>query len=37
MYAPEKTISGPNYFDPTQKVELTMEQFELEVSYSWKR
>jgi long-chain fatty acid transport protein len=37
MYAPEKTIKGPNYFDPTQTVELNMKQYELEVSYSWKR
>jgi long-chain fatty acid transport protein len=37
MYAPEKTIKGPNYFDPTQNVELNMKQYELEVSYSWGR
>jgi long-chain fatty acid transport protein len=36
-YAPNKTIRGPNYFDPTQRVELNMEQLELEVSYSWGR
>ena len=35
MYAPEKTISGPNTFDPTQFVELTMSQWELELSWSW--
>ena len=37
MYAPEVDISGPQNFDPTQTVELSMSQFELEVSYSWKR
>jgi long-chain fatty acid transport protein len=37
MYAPEQTVKGPNNFDPTQTVELSMHQFELEVSYSWKR
>jgi len=36
-YAPEKKVSGPNNFDPTQTVEFKMHQFELEVSYSWKR
>jgi long-chain fatty acid transport protein len=33
MYAPEKSVSGPNMFDPTQTIELTMDQFEFEVSY----
>ncbi|MDH4313032.1 MAG: hypothetical protein OEW57_15510, partial [Gammaproteobacteria bacterium] len=37
MYAPEVKIKGPQNFDPTQTVELSMSQFELEVSYSWKR
>ncbi len=37
MYAPEQTLKGPNNFDPTQTVEESMHQFELEVSYSWKR
>ncbi|MGB7904573.1 MAG: outer membrane protein transport protein [Steroidobacteraceae bacterium] len=36
MYAPEQTLKGPNNFDPTQTVEFSMHQFELEVSYSWK-
>jgi long-chain fatty acid transport protein len=36
MYAPEKTISGPQNFDPTQTVELSMKQYELEIGYSWK-
>jgi long-chain fatty acid transport protein len=33
MYAPEKSVTGPNMFDPTQTIELTMDQFEFEVSY----
>jgi hypothetical protein len=37
MYAPEQTLKGNNNFDPTQTVEFSMHQFELEVSYSWKR
>lgn len=36
MYAPEKTVSGPNNFDPTQTIEFSMTQFELEISYGWK-
>jgi len=36
MYAPEKKVSGPNNFDPTQTIELKMQQFELEISYGWK-
>ena len=36
MYAPEQTVKGPNNFDPTQTVEFSMHQFELEVSYSWR-
>ncbi len=35
MYAPEKKISGPNPFDPTQQIELKMHQFEIEFGYSW--
>lgn len=35
MYAPEKRVRGPNAFDPTQVVELSMHQFELEFSLSW--
>ncbi len=37
MYAPENDLQGTNNFDPTQTVEFGMTQFELEVSYSWKR
>ena len=33
MYAPEKSVTGPNMFDPTQSIELTMDQLEFEVSY----
>jgi len=35
MYAPENEETGPNFFDPTQQVKLSMSQFELEFSYSW--
>jgi len=35
MYAPTKTVTGPNMFDPTQEIELKMSQFEFEVSYLW--
>jgi long-chain fatty acid transport protein len=37
MYAPENTVRGPQNFDPTQDVILKMQQFEVEISYSWKR
>ncbi len=32
MYAPETSVSGPSFFDPTQTIELKMSQFEFEVS-----
>ena len=35
MYAPENTITGTNAFDPTQTIDLTMDQFEIEFSWSW--
>ena len=35
MYAPEKKVTGPNPFDPTQQIELKMHQFEVEFGYSW--
>jgi long-chain fatty acid transport protein len=35
MYAPEQTLKGNNNFDPTQKVEFSMSQFEIEFAYSW--
>jgi long-chain fatty acid transport protein len=37
MYAPKTTVKGPNNFDPSQTVQFSMDQFELEVSYSWGR
>ena len=33
MYAPENTVSGPSFFDPTQTIDLKMSQFEFEVSF----
>lgn len=33
MYAPENSVSGPSMFDPTQTIELSMDQFEFEFSY----
>lgn len=35
MYAPEQEVKGPNNFDPTQQVEFSMSQFEIEFAYSW--
>lgn len=35
MFAPEESVTGPNMFDPTQTIELSMNQFEVEFSYSW--
>ncbi len=35
MYAPESTVSGQNFFDPTQSIELEMSQLELEFSFLW--
>jgi long-chain fatty acid transport protein len=35
MYAPENSVSGTSAFDPTQQIELSMDQFEVEFSYSW--
>lgn len=37
MFAPSHSLKGPNNFDPSQTVEFSMHQFELEVGYSWKR
>jgi long-chain fatty acid transport protein len=37
MYAPTKSVKGPNNFDPTQDIEFKMHQFELDLSYSWGR
>jgi long-chain fatty acid transport protein len=33
MYAPENSVTGPSFFDPTQTIELKMSQIEFEVSY----
>lgn len=35
MYAPEETVRGTNPLAPTQTIELSMYQFELEASYTW--
>ncbi len=35
MYAPSKSVTGPNTFDPTQEITIEMEEFELEFGYSW--
>ena len=35
MYAPTNSIKAPSAFDPTQTIELSMHQFEFEVSYSF--
>ena len=35
MYAPESKVIGPNFFDPFQQIELTMEQMEFEVAFRW--
>lgn len=35
MYAPENSVTGPNFFDPTQTIELKMDQFEFEFAYRW--
>ncbi|MDJ0656221.1 MAG: outer membrane protein transport protein [Xanthomonadales bacterium] len=36
MYAPSETVRGSSPFDPTQTIELEMDQFEFEISYGWK-
>jgi long-chain fatty acid transport protein len=36
MFAPSKTISGTNTFDPTQRIELKMHQLDLEFGYTWR-
>ena len=35
MYAPEKSVTGPSAFDPTQTIKLEMSQLEFEVAYSF--
>ena len=34
MYAPSVSVTGPNAFDPSQTIELEMDQYELTASYS---
>jgi len=36
MYAPNKKVTGPQNFDPTQNVTFQMYQWEVEASYSWR-
>lgn len=36
MFAPSKTISGTNTFDPTQTIELKMHQLDFEFGYAWR-
>jgi long-chain fatty acid transport protein len=36
MYAPNKKVTGPQNFDPTQNVTFQMYQWEMEASYSWR-
>jgi long-chain fatty acid transport protein len=33
MYAPEKSVRGTSAFDPTQEIEVSMDQLEFEVAY----
>jgi len=35
MFAPEKSVIGPNMFDPTQTIELKMTQVEFEFGFRW--
>ena len=35
MYAFDNSQKGPNNFDPTQTVEFSMDQWELEFAYAW--
>jgi long-chain fatty acid transport protein len=36
MYAPSKSVTGAQNFDPSQDVTIAMHQFELEFSYGWR-
>ena len=36
MIAPNKSVTGPQNFDPTQNVTLQMYEWEAEVSYAWR-
>lgn len=35
MYAPEETVSGTSMFDPTQTVNISMKQYDIEFFYTW--
>jgi len=35
MYAPENSVRGTSLFDPTQSIQLSMDQYEIEVSYTF--
>jgi long-chain fatty acid transport protein len=35
-FAPNKSVSGTNTFDPTQRIELQMHQFDVEFGYAWR-
>ena len=35
MYAPEKSVLGPNPFDPAQTIEIKMSQFHIEIGYGF--
>jgi long-chain fatty acid transport protein len=35
MYAPEKSVLGPNPFDPAQTIEIKMSQFQIEIGYGF--
>jgi long-chain fatty acid transport protein len=37
MYSEEESLEYPNQLDPTQVILLTTDQFDFQVSYSWKR
>ena len=36
MYAPSKSVTGPNAMDPSQTIVLKMYEYQVEASYSWK-
>ena len=35
FYAPRTEVSGANPLDPAQTIELSMQQFEAELSWTW--
>ena len=36
MWAFNKKVTGPNPLDPTQNIEIDMDQWEIEISYGWR-